>query len=241
MRLFIFGSCVSRDALEYQEGEIALVKYVARTSLATQISAPVVFPEILDRLPSRFQREMMSIDMHKTLFALLRSMDFDTFLMDFIDERFSIGIFNGARLNLTREFLDANNGELQFPEWNRFSEEKFFAWRRGFDELMALLCSKECVPKILINKVYFASRSGMTVSSAAPCQSFMSSEIIRNNAYLERMYEYVERNYSNVLFLKYSEQYFTASLNHKWGLAPFHYTDEIYREMLSQLLVYHAP
>lgn len=91
MRLFIYGSCVSRDMLEYQQAEVTLVKYIARSSLAAQLSVPFKNEAILDRLPSKFQREMLQVDMEKTLFKQLQQSDFDVLLLDFIDERFSIG------------------------------------------------------------------------------------------------------------------------------------------------------
>lgn len=224
--------------LEYQHEDIHLVKYVARTSLATQCSAPYVNETILARLPSKFQREMVQTDMTKTLFAQLQQASFDVLLLDFIDERFSVGLFDGARLTLSREFLDANQKELSYPEWNRFSQEKFKAWQRGFAELFDLISTKRQTPKIVVNKVFFAENSGQSRQGASRCHQFMASEIQRNNDYLSKLYSFIEVNYPQVQFIEFSADLFVANPAHKWGLAPFHYIDELYLVMLTQLKSY---
>ena len=221
--------------LEYQKTEITLVKYIARASLAVQLSAPYLSETILNRLPSKFQREMMKVDMEKTLFRQLQQSEFDVLLLDFIDERFSVGLFNGARITLSREFLDANNGEITYLEWNRFSDEKFHAWQRGFAELFDLVVNKVPPRIIAVNKVFFAAKSGDCVDNASICPSFMDAEIQRNNKYLDSLYTYISTNFPSVRFIDYPVDLFVANPRHKWGLAPFHYIDELYLFMLEQL------
>lgn len=238
MRLFIFGSCVSRDAFDFPGADVTLVNYVARTSLASQLSAPYVLPDIVEKLPSKFQREMMMIDMGKTLFGILQQDIFDLLFLDFIDERFSIGLFDGARLSLTQEFVAGVAGNLIYSEWNRFSEEKFSAWKRGFDELIDLISLKANAPLIVINKVYFAAKSGEDFQSSVKCERFMDSEITRNNKFLNRMYNYVESNYKNIQFITYDDRFLVAKPSHKWGLAPFHYIDDLYFETLRQIMLF---
>ncbi|MDR7119312.1 DUF6270 domain-containing protein [Rheinheimera soli] len=236
MRLFIYGSCVSRDALEYQQDQFTLVKYVARTSLSAQLSPPLLLPEVIEKLSSKFQKEMMLIDMQKTLLKLIQLHDFDVLLLDLIDERFSIGLFNGARLTLSKEFIDANAGMIRYPEWNRFSEIKFTAWQRGFAELIELIRCKKNPPKIILNKVLFAVNAGTDLDNSTKCTAFMDTEIARNNTYLLKMYEYISANFNDVICLEYPERYFVADLQHKWGLAPFHYVTDLYKETLRKLM-----
>lgn len=236
MRVFIYGSCVSRDAFDYQQGLFSLVKYVARTSLAAQLAAPIVLPDLLAKVPSKFQHEMMLIDMDKSLFKLLQQHEYDMLLVDLIDERFSIGLFNGARLTLSREFLDANAKVQTYPEWNRFSDEKFAAWQRGFSELVALVKAKVKPVKIIINKVYFADKVGPNTLSAVPCTAFLATEITRNNDYLSKMYQFIANTFPEIHCIQYTSDYFVANPQHKWGLAPFHYVDDLYNETIHQLV-----
>ncbi|WP_421132561.1 DUF6270 domain-containing protein [Alteromonas sp. A079] len=235
MRLVVYGSCVSRDALEYADFDCELVKYIARTSLATQQSIPVIKSDLLDALPSSFQRKMMRVDMEKSLLFLLDECDFELLLLDLIDERFSIGLFGAGRLTLTNEFLNVYPKNIEYLEWNRFSDEKFEAWCRGFNELMFVIRQKRNKPTVVLNKVYFAGYSGVDKNSAVECTSFMSTEVTRNNIFLNRMYEYIESNFIDVKILEYSDSLFIANPNHKWGLAPFHYIDELYDETMSKL------
>lgn len=153
MRLFIYGSCVSRDALEFQQDGPELVKYVARTSLAVQQSAPKVLTSLLERIPSPFQREMMMIDMQKSLFQLLESEQYDVLLLDFIDERFGIAQFeDDARFTLSADLptlvariWQLTNNEAAYKELHRqgvsyinkhYSASQFVAQvRQLFDEI----------------------------------------------------------------------------------------------------------
>lgn len=235
MRIVVYGSCVSRDALEYANFDCELIQYIARTSLATQQSIPALKNDLLDKLTSQFQRNMMRVDMEKTLFSLLNANDFDLLFLDLIDERFSIGLFGAGRLTLTNEFLSVVPKNLEYTEWNRFSDEKYEAWCRGFNEMMFLVRQKETKPTVVLNRVYFSGYSGVTKGDAVECPSFMPTEITRNNSFLNRMYEYVESNFKDVKILEYSNSLFVANPNHKWGLAPFHYIDELYIETITKL------
>lgn len=221
--------------LDYQQGEITLVKYIARTSLAAQLSVPYINQSIVERLPSKFQKEMMNVDMDKTLLIKIQRADFDVLLLDFIDERFSIGVIDGARFTLSREFLDANRKELSYPEWNRFSVEKYTAWQRGFAELVALVKQKTRSPKMVINKVYFSALSGTSCVDFSKCASFMDSEIKRNNDYLDKLYAHVATTYPEIDFIEVPDKLLIANPKHKWGLAPFHYIDELYLFVLQKL------
>lgn len=236
MRLFIYGSCVSRDALEFQQDGPELVKYVARTSLAVQQAGSEVLTSLLERLPSPFQREMMLIDMGKSLFEQLESAQYDVLLLDFIDERFGIAEFtSGARYTLSAEFLTANTEGLTYTEINRFSAQKFQLWCQGFEQLMQLLNSKTPQPAVVVNRVYF---TGMVGSCAADCswhEGFTELEITRNNNYLKQLYEYIEQNHPQVQFIDYAPELLIADKAHKWGIAPFHYIAPFYHATLAAL------
>nr|WP_246601159.1 DUF6270 domain-containing protein [Alteromonas antoniana] len=232
----IYGSCVSRDALDYANYDVELVRYIARSSLATQQSLPVIKNELLESLPSQFQKNMMRVDMEKTLFSSIDENEFDLLLLDLIDERFSIGLFGAGRLTLSSEFLAVVPKDCSYPEWNRFSEEKFDAWCRALNELMFIIHQKKNKPVIVLNKVYFSGLSGLSKSEATECNSFMPSEIVRNNNFLNRMYDYIESSFDDIRLLEYPNSLFVANPEHKWGLAPFHYIDELYEMTMSKLL-----
>ncbi len=239
LSLFIFGSCVSRDAFEFQSEGFDIVKYVARSSLAAQDSTPLVLTQVVSKLPSPFQREMMTIDMDKSLFKLVKDENFDVFLIDFIDERFGIAQFDtGARLTLSAEFINAKTDCVTFDEINRFSPQKLALWQRGFDQLMQVLADKEAAAKVVINKVYFTGYVGTCLEDSSWHSPFAVDEIDRNNAYLEKLYAYVAQHYPDVEFITYDQSLMIADNQHKWGIAPFHFITDFYLHTLKALSAY---
>ncbi|MDP5191603.1 DUF6270 domain-containing protein [Rheinheimera baltica] len=239
MRLFIYGSCVSRDAFEFQSEGFDIVKYVARSSLAVQHSAPLVLEQVVNQLPSAFQREMMTIDMDKSLFSLVKEEIYDVFLIDFIDERFGIAQFDtGARITVSAEFIKAKTDCVTFDEINRFSQQKFELWQRGFDALMQVLANKTAPPKVVINKVYFTGYVGDSADDAVWHSPFSVDEIDRNNAYLNKLYNYVQQHYRDVEFITYDDAMMIADKQHKWGIAPFHFIADFYLHTIKALSAY---
>ena len=236
MRIFIFGSCVCRDALEFLNDDFKLVKYIARTSLAAQFSEPLVLPEVLNNLTSKFQKNVMSVDMEKSLLKDVASNDFDVLLIDFIDERFGIAEFEGGeRLTLCSEFLSARPSDLVYSEINRFESRKFEFWKIGFSKLIREIRLKSSSPLIVINKVYFAKTAGNSIATAVPSHQYNYLELIKNNCYLDQMYNFIHENFPEVVFIDYDKRYLVANLSHKWGVAPFHYIDELYHETCLRL------
>jgi hypothetical protein len=104
-RVAIFGSCVSADAI-FGQTAVARKVYMARSSLASQVGADHVDSDILDRLSSSFQKNIVRADMDKSLWALAEAGDFDILLFDFIDDRFDmLNLPYGAIHTLSDEYV----------------------------------------------------------------------------------------------------------------------------------------
>jgi hypothetical protein len=192
MRIYIFGSCVSRDAMEFYNDDYTLVKYLGRSSLAAQFSEPLVLPEDLNNLTSKFQKNAMSVDIEKSLLKDVVSNDFDVLLIDFIDDRFVIAKFEGGeRLTLCSEFLSARPSALVYSEINRFESRKFEFWNIGFSKLIREIRLKSSPPLIVINKVYFAKTARNSIATAVPSHQYNYLELIKNNCYLDQMYNFI--------------------------------------------------
>ena len=68
LRVFILGSCVSRDAFSLPSDGLELVGYFARTSLASAFHpqvAPRSLAQLATAIPSSFQRRMVQADLDK--------------------------------------------------------------------------------------------------------------------------------------------------------------------------------
>ena len=65
MKVFVIGSCVTRDAFNFNTNH-ELVDYIARTSFASQSKKSWVDNGILDNIESSFQRRMVEHDMRNS-------------------------------------------------------------------------------------------------------------------------------------------------------------------------------
>jgi hypothetical protein len=226
-RVFIYGSCASRDAFELDiNGQFEVIDYYARSSIASALSDKPAKDFYSYKLKSRFQQRQVSRDFAKTLPDAL-SKDFDILLMDFVDERFGLFQFSdgslvtvSAELNSLKIFSQ-NLGRRIDPA----GSEKMRMWQRGWLRMVEHLSEKEQLSAVRVNCVYWAS-TGLPVH-----------ESIRDtiNENLDRMYDYCRLHLSPAQFLNYDQELMIADPEHKWGYAPFHYTKALYEETLMQL------
>lgn len=229
-RIFILGSCVSRDAFSLPYKEMELVAYVARTSLASAFHSQVA-PRSLARLaasiPSSFQRRMVLADLDKRLPIMLKETDFDVLLIDLIDERFNLLQVEGGNgrpglYTLSAEFSRIHDGRGRLVPAD--SSERWRAWTRGVSRLLQLVS----VHKIVLNRAFWADKTCAGELLEGPW------EVDANNQLLERMYDYIEASAAGVRTIRYSRAPL-ADPRHRWGLAPFHYDQASYRHMLDCL------
>jgi hypothetical protein len=224
-RIFIYGSCVSRDAFEVS-GAPRLVDYRARSGLGSAFGAVTgLQTEIdLEQNPSAFQRRMVASDLAKDLGELLMTTPFDYLLVDFIDERLQlIRSSNGYDTyspELSRAGFDLNDHEL-VPSG---SDEYFKAFQAGWNRLRKVVPAN----KIIINKAFWATSDEMN-------QDIGDMELARkNNAILGRLYAFVLTD-PGVRYVDYDESDIRAKVGHKWGLSPFHFVDSFYHKTLATL------
>ena len=87
--IFIYGSCVSRDAFNFaEEGDFQIVDYYARSSLVSALApplSPAMYP--LEKITSNFRRRSVERDISKTLLHALAQKSYHILLIDFVDER----------------------------------------------------------------------------------------------------------------------------------------------------------
>jgi len=233
MKLIIFGSCVSRDAIEYSVPDsIEIVGYFARSSFASLTSNIDVDEHALAKITSNFQRSMVRQDMSKEFWQTLERADFDLLLVDLIDERFAILQTSDKALHtLSNEYASARIEEPDEVIFPSTSIEKFTLWKEGWGKLIALLGERGMLHKLVVNRVYWAATD--IQGEALPSTKAGLIEIA--NTQLDRMYDYIERQGADVEFLNYPRDIFKADLTHKWGEAPFHYQARTYRHTLSEL------
>ncbi|APT85660.1 DUF6270 domain-containing protein [Corynebacterium aquilae] len=237
-QLFIYGSCVSRDTLEFMRDRNqnwSLEYYVARQSL---ISAQTTIPfEALGIEPpkSKFQFLKLWEDCVGRGFRSMREHygKADLFLWDLCDER--LGVFEFADGNFatrTVEYLAATSAQ-SVPEGARLIEF-------GTDEHFSLWKNKLELMKENLQYANFTRRALLKIPWALTTRdhretpsSFGLLPEAANHLY-DRYYQAVIETIDIDVVEPKGVRVF-ADANHKWGLAPFHYEASVYEYVASQL------
>lgn len=229
-KIIIFGSCVSRDVLEYDDNSnFELVGYFARCSLASLNSTPSINHNILNNIESKFQRKSVENDMSKTFLQCLDTVNYDIFLLDLIDERFHLVINDdGTYHTYSSEYKNALKSKPKLL--NTYDEKKFLMWKKGLEKIINILLKNKSLDKLYINKVLWNTN----IKSNLP-NIYTDEEIITANEFLTRMYHEIEKYVPKKQFINYSPALFYCDSNHKWGYSPFHYNEKLYRSTLAFL------
>ncbi|AZN37305.1 DUF6270 domain-containing protein [Iodobacter ciconiae] len=241
LSVFIIGSCVSRDAFNDEASSFFNIEtYVARTSLASALEHNHVHGIQLENIASHFQRRMVEIDINKHLEALLLSTKADIILLDAIDERFDLFLFNdGSICTVSIELLSsgfsssASDGKI-IP---RKSDEFFQLWEQGWSKLINILKKREILNNLFVNKVYWSNKHE-DGSNFLP--NYSAERIFNANQFLERIYSRMSVDLNSEQFIVFPESMFIGAVDHLWGSSPFHYIKDIYHGIISNLLNTHA-
>lgn len=220
MKFDIFGSCVTRDAFSYLDKDNLLGRYLARSSISSIKSK--VAKNIVPNLTSQFQNKLVNIDLNKSHLEIINNSSSNYCILDFIDERFNIAKFGDTLITLSYE-------ALQVPEIKEISEiikfdcdEKFDLFCEGINYLKT-----HTSKNIIVNKVYL---SEVDINNNDITKDFKYIDEL--NSYLEKLYDYC--SHLSLEEITYNKSY-KADPNHKWGLAPFHYEIDLYKDFFIKL------
>ncbi len=236
MYFSIIGSCVTRDAFEYDSRiKNNLLNYQARTSFATlnprnieRVISSKNF-EKLDNIQSDFKRRMVEFDFNNN--TLNSNKKESKLIIDLIDERFHLAYVDNKVVTRSPEFLLS-----QIPvssTINTFSEDFFNLWCEGFENFLNIFERSNNLNNLFINKTYWASYTsdGEELSD----QRFPKELIEKHNLKLDRMYAYLKKIVHENNFFTFDDELMQIDLNHKWGISPFHYKAEYYKKLISFL------
>jgi len=231
-KILIFGSCVSRDALEYaKQGEFELVGYYARSSLASLISPPFIDNEILDKIGSKFKKRMVAADMSKSFWSILNDIEFDILLVDFIDERFKcVHTLEGGIHTISSEYK-AVASSFTGKIITSGSESHLSLWRKGFEKLVGILRKRNLLNKLKISRVYWTN----CVSDGGSIHPYTEEQVKNANKTLFNMYSIVSEMLGTKVFIDYSAEQLIIDADHKLGVSPFHYIRGFYLQTLTEL------
>lgn len=231
-KVFIIGSCVSRDTFNYDaDRQFEVINYYARTSFSS-LALGIPNEKIdLNLIESEFQRRMVKRDLEKSLLSAVDYQDADIILLDFIDERFPV-VVKGEEWAATcsTELVSAGldsilkkNGEL--IGW---SERRRSLWVKGLKRFRDHLASLGVLNRIRFLETYWAD----SISTEGTVLPRLFEQAAKENENLDWMYGQVTNLFGEEKFIRVEKDSLVANPQHRWGLSPFHYIDAYYLHVL---------
>lgn len=240
-RVFVYGSCVARDTIEFAAtGAFELCAYVARQSLISVGSnASAHLPDLVD-VASKFQARMIRSDFAGNLLERIQSLleQVDVLLWDLTDERH--GVYRLPDGSFVTRSIDAVGvasvrERLQAAEHIPFgSDEHFALWTARMRSFSSFLEQRGLIDRTVVLNVPWAAWT--TTGDPSPWSMGVKAPDANKN--YERYYAALTQAGFAMIELHASQV--RADPTHRWGLAPFHYTPDVYREVLARLAERHG-
>ncbi|OKL48599.1 hypothetical protein BSR28_01995 [Boudabousia liubingyangii] len=236
-RLFIYGSCVSRDMAEFgRDSGIEVEAYVARQSLISAGSK--VNPALLGSFPdgSSFASRMVRGDAKGDLFERmeLKADGADRIVWDLVDERLGVYAFpDGSYSTRSYELLGAEGLEFVPAEARLIpfgEDEHFDLWCAALERFEQFLVSKGWLDK---TRLLYVPWAPFDLAGNFTRASF-GVRALEANVLYSRYFEHI-REHSKIGMIEPEEELVLADPEHKWGPAPFHYQQELYGWIVDQL------
>ncbi|TVU62358.1 hypothetical protein FQP90_11990 [Paenarthrobacter nitroguajacolicus] len=233
--IYIYGSCVSRDSFDFiDKTEHRLLGYTARQSLISAVSKPYLASADSGSLESQFQLRNLQGDFDGSLLDILSELapETDYIFWDLTDERLGlIKIDEYTFITKSVELVQSGLlGRIKDYEWIKFgTEEHLELWQEAVRALADFAKSNLPNTKIVLINLPWA----LLDENGRPLEK--TWELLPDEANnLLAKYAAVIRNHLDVYDIEMSWDKATASSNHKWGLAPYHYQDAVYEQVIEQ-------
>lgn len=245
-KVAIIGSCITRDLWPIR-GEASPLLYVSRTSLPSLFSSPVKGFRSAAEPPAplgRHQHRALVADLEKTALAELVAFAPTHLIFDFIDERFDLLSLEGA--------LATHSWELEVSGYltqkafvrarsvPRLSDACHRLWSRGAAEMAAFVRATPLRDaRLILHSARWAERhrdargrlKAMPTSEVLPGRSVGIADHNRLLADYEAEFTALMPPMARLE----APDARLADARHQWGLSPFHYVGDYYREIWRQL------
>src|SRR5699024_8528508 len=237
VRVTVYGSCVARDTVDLAGADkFDVVTYIARQSLlSAEHDASEQFPAEVE-IDSEFQRRMMLGDFAGNLQERLAeaASETDVVLWDLADERHGVHVFEDGSI-VTRsidivrapEVLSVVEGARHIPFG---TDEHFALWAPEAETLRGVLSELGLFEKTIVLRIPWA----LVTTEGKTTPWSMGTNAREANAAYHRYYEHLAGLGFRILELQ--PLGVLADPEHRWGLAPFHYTQDVYEEIVAKVL-----
>ena len=235
----IHGSCVSRDLFNFPCRKLSFSRtYCARTSVFACLSEPCQYMDKeFIQLESKFRRRSLEYDIDKAVFETLRQGKGNYIMIDLVDTvRFVLLKYRESIFTGSTEFMDSTlEQHYDFERINPLTLPEA-QWKEQLNEYIEKIKAIYGENYMIIHCVYFKNRY---VTERNRRRWFNRSTRKTNRMYnkaLEKWYTYLKELLPNAIYIDICKQReYLADEKHHYGLAPVHYNDEYYLDVLKQL------
>lgn len=227
-RVFIYGSCVTRDAEPWFQGYgLEMVGYVARQSLISAFRPARVEEYNLSRIESPFQRRMTKGDLEGNLRFQIQKAEPDLIVWDLCDERLGVKkAKTGGVVTHIRDHVAEGVHPGPFGPVIQFGTDAHYdLWRKGLEQLMASVERYGLSGQIILNATPWAVVNDAGEDLGDVPREFNDS----SDRYIS------EAESAGVSVARIPDDAVVARVDHQWGPAPFHYIDATYRAQLDRI------
>ena len=248
-KVAIVGSCITRDLWPIVGAEPSDLLYISRTSLPSLLAPPLENVETAQEPPNElgvFTHRAMVNDLKKRALAALVAHQPTHIIFDFIDERLDLLSVGGTIVTHSWE-LEVS-GYLNQPAFEdaatiaRTSSACELLWLQAADEMAAFIQSTPLRDAAVI--VHEAQWATQYLGTDGDIQDFTDEvEIFQgkpaaigdHNAMLALYQPAFRARLPQAVSVSAPLELHLASIDHRWGLSPFHYVDDYYREVWTGL------
>jgi hypothetical protein len=239
-RISILGSCVSRDsfsALSRMKAHAELSLYYARTSIISLMSERFVEPENYGE-DRGFETKCVQRDLRKTFFTDFAQAAPEILVLDFIDERFTIGRLGDRWCAATNAFFRIPWRPEVLAGFERLSKHSPAIMERWEAEFLRFRDRVlEIQPGIRV-VIHDARHAELTTQENGGVGPFAQEELQRSrfaNRTLARMAEFAANAFPGASVISPSKDTLIADHAHQWGHLPYHYIKPFYFDVARQL------
>lgn len=231
-KVFIWGGCTSRDAVEYYpEFGLELQHYVARQSLISAFN-PANANEF--EIPSsfgRFQRRMLSGDITSSLKGHVRDNApyIDLFVWDLMIERVGVTKVRSGGI-ITRHGVPRKDGLPRLGGSYDFgTADHLRVWEGNLNRFVRLLEQTELLDKTVINATPWAThdKHGNEFTIDTPLSAKWWNHHVEDYLALAQS--------RGIKVARLNPDMAIADPDHKWGPAYYHYIPETYKAQLETI------
>lgn len=233
-KLFVYGGCVSRDTFERMKADHELVAYIARQSLISAKSNPTRNLDTAS-LGNKFADRVIRDDLASALFKKIteHAQETDLLVIDMLSERLGASRVYGGTF-ITRSIEITSSGILaQHPSRAVHipfaTNQHFEAWVDAADALVRLLKRQNLLKKTILVEAPWTD----TTIEGVEVTRYLGWSADEANKMYAPYYAHMRNAGVKTITIPPEFQYSTDK--HKWGASPYHYVDEAYEWLKSEL------